>query len=46
MIDIVIKDAVFNLNIIYKGKPLTNNLLIFTFSPLIVVFTRKTHLKF
>ena len=46
IIHIIIKDTIFNLYIIYKYKLLTNNFYIFTFSPLIVIFTYKTRVKF
>ena len=46
IIQIVVKDIIFNFNVIYKGKLLANNYWIFVFSPLVIIFTRKTRLKF
>jgi len=46
IIYIVVKNTVLSLSIIYKRKLLANNLRIFVFSLLIVVFTRKTRPKF
>jgi len=46
IIRIVVKDTILNFNVIYKGKPLANNYWIFAFSPLVVVFTRKTRPEF
>jgi len=34
------------LSVMYKGKLLANNLWIFAFSLLVVIFTRKTRLEF
>jgi len=46
VVHIVIEDPVFDLYIVYKRKLLANNFWIFAFGPLVVVFTRKTRLKF
>ncbi len=43
---VAVKDAVFDLGVIHKGKLLANNLWIFAFGPLVVLFTRKTRPEF
>ncbi len=42
VVDIVVYNAVFGLDVLYKSKPLANDLRIFALSPLVVVSTRVT----
>jgi len=46
IIRIVVEDTILDFNVMYKGKLLANNYWIFAFSPLVVVFTRKTRPEF
>jgi len=45
IVRIFVEDTVFGLGIMHKCKPLANSLLVFAFSPLVIVFMQKTYTK-
>ena len=46
VVHVFLEDAVVGFDVVYKRKPLANNLWIFAFGPLVVVFTCKTRPEF